>query len=411
MSDVHALTICLHGLKVGTLACLPGDRTTFAFAEDYIGNPLRPMLGLGFKDTFGELITEFGSKQTRLMPFFSGLLPEGSMRTYLAELAGVHPEREFFLLRALGHDLPGAVTAKEGFPAYGRADPSDDNESIRGRSKGGSALRFSLAGAQLKFSALQSRKGGLAIPARGMGGDWIVKLPSLQHACVPENEFSMMTIARLCGIDVPATALIDVSSITNLPKEFVTLPGQALAVKRFDRREGGGAVHMEDFAQVFGVYPEEKYAAASCRNIADVLATEAGSIDIAEFVRRVVFNMLIGNADMHLKNWSVIYPDTRKARLSPAYDLVATVAFIPDENAALKISRIKRFDQFTVAELLHLAAKARLPGELVRRTARETVALFHESWQAHRTNLPLPKRHAEAIDRHLNKVPIARASP
>ncbi len=409
MSDVRALAICLYGQQVGTLVCLPGDRTTFAFGEDYIGNPLRSVLGLGFKDTFGELITEFGSKQTRLMPFFSGLLPEGSMRTYLAELAGVHPEREFFLLRALGYDLPGAITAKEESPVYRRADPGNDKEPVRGRSGRGSALRFSLAGVQLKFSALQSRQGGLAIPARGMGGSWIVKLPSLQHACVPENEFSMMAIARLCGIDVPATALVDVSSITNLPEEFAMLPGKALAVKRFDRREGGTAAHMEDFAQVFGVYPEEKYAAASCRNIAEVLAAETGSDDIAEFVRRIVFNMLIGNADMHLKNWSVIYPDTRQARLSPAYDLAATVAFIPDENAALKISRIKRFDQFTESEMLHLAAKARLPGELVRRTARKTVALFHENWQAHKNNLPLPKAHVEAIERHLKKVPIARA--
>lgn len=389
--------------------CLPGDRSTFAFTEDYIGNPDRPVLGLGFKDSFGELRTDFGTKQTRLLPFFSGLLPEGNMRSYLATLAGVHPEREFFLLRALGRDLPGAVTAEDESTLSGHMDSNGVGKDNQRQTGSESALRFSLAGVQLKFSAVQQRQGGLAIPARGMGGAWIIKLPSMQHSCVPENEYSMLTLARLCGINVPAARLIDVSSIQNLPDEFGALKGQALAVERFDRLPGGNAVHTEDFAQVFGVYPERKYESASCRNIAEVLAAESELRDIAEFVRRIVFNMLIGNADMHLKNWSVIYPDTRRARLAPAYDLVATIAFIADHHAALKVSRSKRFDEFAEAELVHLAAKARLPRTLVLSAARETVELFQESWQAHKKNLPLPKAHVAAIERHLRSVPIARS--
>ena len=68
-------------------------------------------------------------------------------------------------------------------------------------------LRFSLAGVQLKFSAMGDARGGLTIPARGVGGDWIVKLPSLQFPGVPENEFSMMTLARAVGISVPVVKL------------------------------------------------------------------------------------------------------------------------------------------------------------------------------------------------------------
>ena len=409
MPNVHSLNICLYGQSIGTVVCLPGDRSTFAFDEDYVDNPSRPVLGLGFKDSFGNLISQFGTKQTRLLPFFSGLLPEGDLRAYLAALAGVHPEREFFLLRALGNDLPGAVTAEVESTPTGHVDSGRVGEHGQGQTGSGSALRFSLAGVQFKFSAVQHRQGGLAIPARGVGGDWIVKLPSMQHSRVPENEYSMMTLARLCGIDVPVARLIDVSSIQNLPEDIGGIRGQAFAVKRFDRMPGGVAVHMEDFAQVFGVYPERKYESASCRNIAEVLAAESGSRDIAEFVRRIVFNMLVGNADMHLKNWSVIYPDTRHARLSPAYDLVATIAFIPGEHAAMKVSRSQRFDEFAEAELLHLAAKARLPRSIFLGAARETVELFLQSWQAHKNNLPLPKAHVQAIDRHLKRVPIARA--
>ena len=60
----------------------------------------------------GELITEFRPYRTQVMPFFSNLLPEEHLRTYLAERAGVKPMREFFLLWALGMDLPGAITIR-----------------------------------------------------------------------------------------------------------------------------------------------------------------------------------------------------------------------------------------------------------------------------------------------------------
>ncbi|MDR5876566.1 HipA N-terminal domain-containing protein [Vreelandella gomseomensis] len=78
----------------------------------HIDNPDRPTLGLAFKDEFGALLTDFRAYQKRVMPFFSNLLPEGHLRKYLSEHAGVNPERGFHLLWAFGHDLPGAVTIK-----------------------------------------------------------------------------------------------------------------------------------------------------------------------------------------------------------------------------------------------------------------------------------------------------------
>ena len=69
-------------------------------------------MSLGFKDQFGELITDFNTSGPRVMPFFSNLLPEDRMREYLAAWAGVNPEREFFLLWALGSDLSGAITIR-----------------------------------------------------------------------------------------------------------------------------------------------------------------------------------------------------------------------------------------------------------------------------------------------------------
>jgi serine/threonine-protein kinase HipA len=218
----------------------------------------------------------------------------------------------------------------------------------------------------------------------------------------------MMTLARLIGMDVPAVQLVDVEAIGNMPEGIGNLKGKALAVERFDRLADGRAVHIEDFAQVFGVYPEDKYKRASARNIAQVIAAEGSQADIVELIRRLTFNTLIGNADMHLKNWSLIYPNRRKAVLAPAYDFLSTIAYIPDQNAALNFSRTKRFDGLTEDELSHLSAKALLAENLVLSTARETVALFHQHWKAEKRNLPLSAAVARAVEDHVQTLPIAR---
>ena len=407
MADVSVLDVLLHSRPIGTLTRVAGDRTLFAFNEAYIADDDRPTFGLGFKDRLGALITEFKPTQTRLLPLFSNLLPEGHMRAYLAEQGGVQPEREFFLLWVLGRDLPGAITV---IPADGESWPPgaddnvDDDRDGRRREK---ALRFSLAGVQLKFSAVKDASGGLTIPAKGVGGSWIVKLPSQTYDGVPENEFAMMSLARLIGMDVPPLHLVDISTIGNLPEGIGRLEGQALAIERFDRLGDRSAVHIEDFAQVFGVYPDDKYKKANYRNIASVIAAESDEGDIAEFIRRLTFNTLIGNADMHLKNWSMSYPDRRKAVLASAYDFVSTIAYIPDREAALNFSRTKRFSEFSEDELSHLAAKALLPEKLVLDTARETVASFHAHVQAEKKNLPLTKHVITTIEAHLKTVPIA----
>lgn len=106
MAEARVLDVLLHGAPIGTLTHVPGDRTLLAFAEDYVADEHRPVLGLSFKDRFGELITAFRPTRTRLLPFFSNLLPEGHMRGYLAGRADVNEKREFFLLWALGSDLP-----------------------------------------------------------------------------------------------------------------------------------------------------------------------------------------------------------------------------------------------------------------------------------------------------------------
>lgn len=406
-NHVSTLNVLLYGEPIATITHVGNDRTLFAFMDSYIHDESRPVLGLGFKDALGGLLTNFKPTQTKLTPFFSNLLPEETMRHYLAERAGVNPAREFFLLWVLGQDLAGAITVE---PADGEALPPNVHQDINDETKIDVPMRFSLAGVQLKFSAVQQANGGLIIPATGQGGSWIVKLPSSRFDAVPENEYSMMELARMLGMDVPETQLLPISQIANIPDGIGKFGDafkndQAFVIKRFDRA-GEQAVHIEDFAQVFGVYPQDKYKKASMRNIAQVIGIEGQDKDIAEFTRRLVFNTLIGNADMHLKNWSVIYKDKRTASIAPAYDFVSTIPYIPDDSASLKVSRSKKFSDFTLDELSHLAAKAMLPEKLVLDTAKQTVAGFHEIWAKEKAHLPLTKSMIEAIETHLRSIPL-----
>lgn len=409
---VTVLDVLLHGQSIGTLTRTAGDATLFAFNNRYIEDDARPTLGLAFKTQDGALRTRLQPSHVRLTPFFSNLLPEGHLRQYLADRGEVHPDREFFLLWLLGSDLPGALQVRpvEGDslpPPYAREDRAESN-GVRSDLVASQALRFSLAGVQLKLSAISKAPGGLTIPAQGVGGSWIIKLPSERYSGVPRNEYSMMTLAARLGMNVPPVKLIDIREIENLPSGLGQFrEHEAVAVARFDHHCDGTQVHMEDFAQIFDLYPADKYKKASAMNIARVLGIETPQEDVQEFIRRLVFNALIGNSDMHVKNWSLIYPDRRHPRLSPAYDFVATTAYIADETSALKYSRSKYYKDLTLDELAHMANRANLPEHQVLTAARDTVQRFRELWPQEKSNLPLSRDVIHSIERQLKLVPLA----
>jgi serine/threonine-protein kinase HipA len=130
---------------------------------------------------------------------------------------------------------------------------------------------------------------------------------------------------------------------------------------------------------------------------------------VAEYIRRLVFSTLIGNGDMHLKNWSLIYPDRRAPALSPAYDLLSTIPYIESEDtAALNFSRTKKMAALSKEELMHLAAKAELSEKLVIDTARETVERFKKVWAAEKNNLPMAAKVVKAVDAHAPTVELYR---
>ena len=399
MADFDVLDVRLHRESIGTLTRLGRDRIVFAFDPSYMDDPARATLSLSFKDPFGHLVTDIPPTRTQAHPFFANLLPEGPLREYLARDAGIDPRRDFPLLGALGQDLPGAVTvvpvgAGSGPVTGERADGSrlrvrgTPDSTVECIPRPSPALRFSLAGTQMKLSAAISVTGSLAIPPLGVGGSWIVKLPSAAFPGLPEQEYSMMTLAGRVGIDVPETRLVPVESIGNLPRGMGVGGGNALAVRRFDRLDDGTRVHVEDFAQILGARPEQKYTKAGYGDIAEVIGREIGDDAVSEFVRRLVFCALIGNGDAHLKNWAVIYPDRCTAALAPAYDLVSTIAYLEDDRMALRwIGDPVRFGGLSEGMLADLAAQARLPQKPVVKVARDTVGRLKEVWGGEKRGL------------------------
>ncbi len=417
MVDVDILDVRLHGRSIGTLTRVGRDRLVFGFDPGYVDDPERDTLSLAFRDPFGGLVTDIEPTRTRAHPFFSNLLPEGPLREYLARAAGIDPRDEFAMLAALGEDLPGAVTtvpletvwaspASAGIgPARGRPSTRrTPDAAVTRRFRSPAPFRFSLPGVQLKLSAAMAA-GRFTIPLHGVGGSWIVKLPSAAFPGLPEQEHAMMRLAARVGIDVPETRLVPVEAVQGLPGGLHAAGGNALAVRRFDRLNDGTRVHIEDFAQILGAHPEQKYLRAGYREIAEVIGREIGDDAVAEFVRRLVFCALIGNGDAHLKNWSVIYRDRRNPHLAPAYDLVSTIAYVDDDRMALEwFGGLRRFTDLSDDLLARLASGARLAQRPVVQAGRELVERFLDVWAAEKADLGLAREVAAGIERNLERV-------
>ncbi|MDC0720703.1 type II toxin-antitoxin system HipA family toxin [Nannocystis bainbridge] len=396
------LAILLGDIDVARLVRRDDGTVELTFLADYRVSYPRPVLGLHYLD-----------KLTRPLPFTSGLpsfftnlLPEadGPLRRLIVHAAGIREHQELRLLAHLGEDLPGAVIVRPLDSFEDHEAPSPELGTTPPPATG-NKLRFSLAGVQLKYSMVRHGK-GLTLPASGRGGDWIVKLPDAEYERVPENEYAVMSWARESGIEVPEFDLVPHADLVGLPDRRIVRDELCFAIRRFDRLPGD-RVHIEDFAQVNGVHPFRKYdderpvaARLNFETLANQILTFCGEADLRQFILRLVFTVLSGNADAHLKNWSLIYPDGRTPRLSPAYDQVATIAYIPSDELALPFANSLSFETATVDAFRRLARKLRRDPDEMERWVTEDVERIMDAWTTHAAGLPLPLEARFALDQH-----------
>lgn len=379
----NTYSVWLHESRIGTLL-QRGDHTRFVFADEYLADPGRPVLGLVFEQN----LAARHAAALRLPPWFSNLLPEGRLREWIAADRKVSPVREMELLAQVGHDLPGAVRV---LPVGNQGAPEDDWSTgllpVPVAEDDATGWRFSLAGVAVKFSML-AKGDRLTLPAHGAGGDWIVKLPDQIYPDVPRNEFTMMSLAAAAGIVVPPVRLVHRDELDGLPPDLWPSGERwAYAVRRFDRTDDRRARHIEDLAQVRNVYPDQKYA-GNYETVAALVYRGHDMISLREFARRLAFTILISNGDAHLKNWSLIYPDRRVPQLAPAYDLVSTASYMgEDEKLGLKFGGVRRFDQVRIGTFGRLERRLGASGAELADCVVQLIEQVNAYWPAHRHQL------------------------
>jgi len=193
------------------------------------------------------------------------------------------------------------------------------------------ASKMSIQGVQPKLSArLNIAQGTFEIV--DTGGEYILK-PQSHFPEVPENEDLTMRLAGAAGIEVPFQGLI-----------YSKDGSFTYVIKRFDREGKKRKLSVEDFAQLSGKTRDTKYD-SSMEQVVSIIDSFCTFplIENLKLFRLTLFNFLIGNEDMHLKNFSLIRRKG-KIELSPAYDLVNTSIAVRNatEEIALPLGRMKR---------------------------------------------------------------------
>lgn len=398
-SAVATASVFLNSRYVGLLHYTDG-RGSFTY-EDLV--PDHPILGLRF-----EYNPDYGSRPEVSVPsWFANLLPEresGLRRLYSRQLGRSYVS-DFLLLIYLGEDLPGAVRVRaDGELSAEMAEALEAADTRKERRK----MSFSLSGMQLKFSMLEVGD-GFVLPEPGQFGDWIVKLPSDVYPSMPANEHAMMTWASSIGIDVPDHRLVPAERLQGLPDGLIDGNDLAYAVRRFDRTPMG-RVHQEDFAQILDAIPAAKDR-GSQELIGRVLLDECPPADFQEYIRRLVFCVVCGNTDEHLKNWTLRYPDTRSARLAPAYDLAAVTSYPRFRNDRLTLP-IADLDETRLLEERHFRKFAEALGADMNETAaivRETVERLRRTWAIISDDPQTPDFVREHVGGRVGYLPLMQA--
>ena len=397
---VRQLKVELNDVPVGRLTLDERGGCSFTVFEPYRQMYPRPVLGQQFEDDDGR---KSRYARTRLPSWFANLLPEGGLRQLMERR---HGAQEFELLARLGQDLSGAVRVSDAsLEDAGPAPFEVLTEQVPDEAAQRDVWHFSLAGEQMKFSASRTDR-GMTIPVSGQGGNWILKLPHPRYAKVPENEFATMQWARLSGLEVPETQLIDLSLVDGLPLgAFLDSENVAFAIRRFDRDSFGGRIHMEDFAQILGLYPERKYEKCNYETLAKLVWVMTGEDGLKEMIRRLVFMLASGNGDAHLKNWSLLYPDGVHAKLSPSYDLVSTIQY-HDDKLALNLGKSKQWSDMGLPTFRRLADKIGFSEKTLSVWIHESVITTLGAWRAYGGDLGYAANARERIERHLGQVPL-----
>ncbi len=258
------------------------------------------------------------------------------------------------------------------------------------------AGKMSIQGLQLKLSAvLRIRQGRFEIVDRG--GRYILKPQSLDFPELPENEDLTMRMAAVAGIEVPVHGLL-----CSKDGSFTYF------IQRFDRN-GRARLPLEDFAQLSGESRETKYD-SSMEKVAGVIEKFCTfpAIERVKLFERTLFSFLIGNEDMHLKNFSLITRN-QKSELAPAYDFLNTTIALKNAKEELALPLKGKKSRFTRNDLLDYFAHERL--QLNEGVLKEILSRFTKAIPTWRDLLdrsflsdPMKERYSAVLTERLQRM-------
>lgn len=377
---IKSLSVWWEGAVVGALRIDEHGDLAFAYGEEWLAAPQKPAVSISLP----KRTEPFDRRQTR--PFFAGLLPEEGQRAAVARALGVSEANDFRLLEQLGGDVAGALTlwpegedppVPQGVAA---TEPLTDDSLVqildtlptRPFLAGDEGIRLSLAGAQQKLPVVVIN-GRIGLPAPGQPSTHILKPPIPNLPSTTENEALAMRLAAAIGLP---TAPLE-------PRRTGERP--YLLVERYDREVAAdGAIrrlHQEDFCQALGIAPEKKYASeggptfASCFDLARRACGQPAPA-VLRLLDAAIFNVTVGNADAHGKNYSLLYRP-EGIGFAPLYDLMCTVAY-PQVHAklAMKVGKRATLETFTPTTWTDFAREIGMGAPFVRRRATALAELI-----------------------------------
>ena len=168
---------------------------------------------------------------------------------------------------------------------------------------------------------------------------------------------------------------------------------------------------MDDGAQIVGSVGERKYTMATYETMLNMIKRFSTDwrADVLEGFRRMVADVLIGNGDNHLKNWSFIFPAPGVVRLSPAYDIVPTVLFAPGDRLALKMAGTYDFSKVTLQRFRRIASFLELDQYWIEKEIKNSVRTALDGWP-HALRKLLPINDAKTLIDRMHKLPLVEES-
>lgn len=259
--------------------------------------------------------------------------------------------------------------------------------------------KMSVQGVQKKLSAILKIKDGY-FDIVDRGGQYILKPPSADYPELPENEAITMTLAAQINLEVPVHGLI-----------YAKDNSMTYFIKRFDRAGHNDKIALEDFAQLSGERRDTKYK-SSMEKVVSVISQFCTfpKIELAKLFKLTLFNFLIGNEDMHLKNFSLITIDG-KTSLSPAYDLLNSSIAIsqPAEEMALplngKLRNITKNDLFKYFAADRLGLNQTVINE-INQEIQDALPLWKDYIAKSFMSLPMKKKYLALLENRCKRIDI-----